>query len=84
MSQTIDARADFERYRTRTYMPELDGIRAVCVLGVISAHMAEYAQEHASDPRVVALATRIANNQRAELAEYRMAADRIGVTLGGG
>ena len=47
-------------------------------------HMAEYAQEHASDPRVVALATRIANNQRAELAEYRRAADRIGVTLGGG
>ena len=31
-----------------------------------------------------ALATRIANNQRAELAEYRMAADWIGVTLGGG
>ncbi len=47
-------------------------------------HMAEYAQEHASDPRVVALATRIANNQRAELAEYRMAAERQGITLGDG
>ena len=44
-------------------------------------HMAEYAEEHASDPRVAALATRIANNQRAELSEYRMAAERLGITL---
>jgi hypothetical protein len=33
---------------------------------------------------VVALATRIANNQRAQLAEYRMAAERQGITLGDG
>jgi len=44
-------------------------------------HMAEYAMEHASDERVRALATRIANNQRAELREYQMVADRLGVTL---
>ena len=44
-------------------------------------HMAEYAQDNASDPRVRALATRIANNQRAELREYRTLADRLGITL---
>lgn len=44
-------------------------------------HMAEYAAEHASDPRVKALATRIANNQRAELSEYQALADRLDITL---
>jgi peptidoglycan/LPS O-acetylase OafA/YrhL len=36
-----DAQSAFEAYRTRSYFPELDGIRAVCVLGVISYHMAD-------------------------------------------
>jgi uncharacterized protein (DUF305 family) len=44
-------------------------------------HMAEYAMEHGSDERVRALATRVARNQRAELAEYRMVADRLGISL---
>ena len=41
MNQGHDAPSAFEAYRSRTYFPELDGIRAVCVLGVISYHMAD-------------------------------------------
>jgi uncharacterized protein (DUF305 family) len=44
-------------------------------------HMAEYAVDHASDPRVTALAQRIVSTQQAELNEYQMAADRLGITL---
>lgn len=44
-------------------------------------HMAEYAVDHASDPRVKALAQRIVSTQQAELNEYQMAADRLGITL---
>lgn len=39
--QGIDAQLAFASYRNRTYFPELDGIRAICVLGVISYHMAD-------------------------------------------
>jgi peptidoglycan/LPS O-acetylase OafA/YrhL len=41
VQQGDDARTAFEAYRNRTYYPELDGIRALCVLGVISYHMAD-------------------------------------------
>ncbi|CAN5518773.1 hypothetical protein BH10ACT3_BH10ACT3_12460 [soil metagenome] len=44
-------------------------------------HMAEYTAEHAEDPRVKALADRIVANQKAELAEYKMIAERLGITL---
>lgn len=37
--QGSNAHLEFEAYRNRTYFPELDGIRAICVLGVISYHM---------------------------------------------
>jgi peptidoglycan/LPS O-acetylase OafA/YrhL len=30
-----------EAYRGRTYVPELDGVRALCVLGVITAHLGD-------------------------------------------
>jgi peptidoglycan/LPS O-acetylase OafA/YrhL len=38
--------ADFPAYRDRKYFPELDGIRAVCILGVISAHLADNSVWH--------------------------------------
>jgi peptidoglycan/LPS O-acetylase OafA/YrhL len=41
VQQGHDAPSAFEAYRNRTYFPELDGIRALCVLGVISYHMAD-------------------------------------------
>lgn len=44
-------------------------------------HMAEYAAEHAKDPRVVDLAERMVRNQRAEIQEYAVHAERLGVTL---
>jgi len=43
--------------------------------------MARTAADKAADPRVRALATRIANNQGAELREYEALADRLGVQL---
>ncbi len=42
-------------------------------------HMAEEAAQNASDPRVKALAERMAHNQRAEIAEYQARADAIGI-----
>ena len=44
-------------------------------------HMAEYAAEHASDPRVRDLATRIVTQQNGEIADFQRAAARLGVTL---
>lgn len=44
-------------------------------------HMAEYAAENASDPRVRDLARRMAEVQRSEIGEYRDAAERLGVSL---
>jgi peptidoglycan/LPS O-acetylase OafA/YrhL len=38
--------AAFPAYRDRKYFPELDGIRAVCILGVVSAHVADNAAWH--------------------------------------
>lgn len=42
-------------------------------------HMAEDAAANASDPRVRALAERMARNQRAEIAEYQARADVLGI-----
>jgi uncharacterized protein (DUF305 family) len=44
-------------------------------------HMAEEARDRANDPRVVALATRMAKNQEREIAEYQRQADALGVDL---
>lgn len=44
-------------------------------------HMAEYAAEHASDPRVRDLATRIVTQQNGEIADFQRAATRLGVPL---
>jgi len=44
-------------------------------------HMAEYAARHASDERVRSLAERMATQQRGEIADYRRAAERLGITL---
>jgi peptidoglycan/LPS O-acetylase OafA/YrhL len=35
-----DAQAEFHLYRARKYVPELDGVRALSVIGVIGSHMA--------------------------------------------
>ena len=43
--------------------------------------MAEYAAEHASDPRVRDLATRIVTQQNGEIADFQRAATRLGVPL---
>jgi peptidoglycan/LPS O-acetylase OafA/YrhL len=34
-----DADAEFHLYRARKYVPELDGVRALCIVGVVSSHM---------------------------------------------
>jgi len=44
-------------------------------------HMAVYAREHASDPRVVDLADRMARNQSAEISEYAARAQLLGIDL---
>ena len=44
-------------------------------------HMAEYAAEHASDPRVRSLAERIVQQQTGEIADFQRAAARMGVQL---
>ncbi|UDY37358.1 DUF305 domain-containing protein [Dermatobacter hominis] len=44
-------------------------------------HMAEYAAEHASDPRVRSLAERIVMQQSGEIADFERAAERLGVPL---
>ncbi len=44
-------------------------------------HMTDDAAERAGDPRVRALAARMARNQRGEIAEYRRRADALGVQL---
>lgn len=41
-------------------------------------HMAQYAADHAADPRVRALAARIAQYQSVEMREYRHQLDRLG------
>ncbi|MFN0028737.1 MAG: DUF305 domain-containing protein [Acidimicrobiales bacterium] len=40
-------------------------------------HMAEYAAQHGSDDRIVALAARMAANQRVEVNEYRALLDQL-------
>jgi hypothetical protein len=35
------ARTAFQRYRDRRYFPALDGVRALCILGVIGSHMTD-------------------------------------------
>lgn len=44
-------------------------------------HMADYAAEHASDPRVRSLAERIVQQQSGEIADFERAAKRLGVPL---
>jgi uncharacterized protein (DUF305 family) len=44
-------------------------------------HMAEYAAQHASDPRVRDLAQRIVTQQSGEIADFQRAAKRLGVPL---
>lgn len=44
-------------------------------------HMATYAAEHASDPRVRSLAQRMATQQTGEIADFRRAAARLGIPL---
>jgi uncharacterized protein (DUF305 family) len=44
-------------------------------------HMAEYAAEHASDPRVRSLAERMAMQQSGEIADFERAAERLGIPL---
>jgi len=44
-------------------------------------HMADYAAEHAEDPRVRDLATRIVTQQNGEIADFQRAATRLGVPL---
>jgi peptidoglycan/LPS O-acetylase OafA/YrhL len=34
-----DAEAEFHLYRARKYVPELDGIRALCIIGVVGDHL---------------------------------------------
>ena len=44
-------------------------------------HMAAYAAEHASDPRVRDLAGRIVQQQQGEIADFERAAQRLGIQL---
>ena len=44
-------------------------------------HMAEYAAEHASDPRVRSLAERMVTQQSGEIADFERAAQRLGIPL---
>jgi len=44
-------------------------------------HMAQYAAQHASDPRVRDLAQRIVTQQSGEIADFQRAAKRLGVPL---
>lgn len=46
-------------------------------------HMAQFAAEHAADPRVRELAGRMAKYQSVEIREYAMAQQRLGVTPAG-
>jgi peptidoglycan/LPS O-acetylase OafA/YrhL len=41
-----DAEAEFHLYRARKYVPELDGVRALCIVGVISSHLRDSAGWH--------------------------------------
>ena len=47
-------------------------------------HMAQYAAQNASDPRVRELADRMARYQAVEIREYQMAQERLGVGVGDG
>jgi peptidoglycan/LPS O-acetylase OafA/YrhL len=42
----MESRLTYEQYRNRTYFPALDGIRAVCALLVVSAHMTTRGQTY--------------------------------------
>jgi len=44
-------------------------------------HMADYAAEHAEDPRVRSLAKRMATQQTGEIADFQRAAARLGIPL---
>lgn len=44
-------------------------------------HMAKYARDHGSDERVVQLASRMVQNQSAEMREYASKARQLGITL---
>jgi uncharacterized protein (DUF305 family) len=73
-------------------MSELDAARGrasdLLFLSLMSAHhegglhMAEYAAANASDPRVRALAERMAEYQAVEVREYEMAQERLGAPSG--
>jgi peptidoglycan/LPS O-acetylase OafA/YrhL len=41
VSHISESQSAFDKYRTRSYFPELDGIRAICVLGVLAHHMTD-------------------------------------------
>ena len=46
MSHTSDTSQQFHAYRDRKYFPELDGIRAICIIGVVGSHLADSAAWH--------------------------------------
>ncbi|HEX3147394.1 MAG TPA: acyltransferase [Gemmataceae bacterium] len=43
MATLSDAEAEFHLYRARKYVPELDGVRALCIVGVVGDHLNEKA-----------------------------------------
>jgi uncharacterized protein (DUF305 family) len=77
---------------TEAEMAELDAARGrasdLLFLSLMSAHhegglhMAEFAAANASDPRVRALAERMAKYQAVEVREYEMAQERLGAPSG--
>lgn len=77
---------------TENEMAELDAARGeasdLLFLELMSAHheggvhMAQYAAENASDPRVRELADRMARYQAVEVREYQMAQERLGAVSG--
>lgn len=79
---------------TEEEMAELEAARGAAsdllFLELMSAHheggvhMAQYAAQNASDPRVRELADRMARYQAVEVREYRMAQERLGVAVGDG
>ena len=46
MPPLSDAEAEFHLYRARKYVPELDGVRALCIIGVIGSHLKDSAGWH--------------------------------------
>ena len=41
MDRFTQTRSAFQRYRDQRYFPALDGLRALCILGVIGSHMTD-------------------------------------------